>query len=70
MLMPQGGRAWRIAFGGLLIAASADAFAPAGGRLALPHSAARFSPAASVRKTVCMAGGGAALPDGMITLML
>jgi len=62
MLIPQGGRAWRIVFGGLLLAASADAFAPsAGGRPAFPRSARL---ATSSRKTeVCMAGG-AALPNG------
>jgi len=60
MLIPHGGRAWRIVFGGLLAAAAADAFAP--GRLALPRSA-RLSPATAARRTVCMAGG-AAMPDG------
>jgi 1-deoxy-D-xylulose-5-phosphate reductoisomerase len=61
MLIPPGGRAWRIVFGGLLAAAAADAFAPAGGRLALPRSV-RLSPATAARRT-CMAGG-AAMPDG------
>ena len=60
MLIPHGGRAWRIVFGGLLAAAATDAFAPGG--LALPRSG-RLSPAAAARRTVCMAGG-AAMPDG------
>jgi len=62
-LIPQGTRRWRIAFGGLLMAAAADAFAPVGGLSLLPRSNARASHTTSARKAVCMAGG-AALPGG------
>ena len=70
MLIPHGGRAWRLAFGGLLLAAAGDAFAPSAssGRLALPRRSPRCAPrTSSLLMTTPSAGSladGGAAPFG------